>query len=72
MVGVLSAREAAAYIGEGLNHFYTLVNAGEIAYILTGPQKATKKFRPADLDRYLLRNRVPDNAERNQRQRKSA
>ncbi len=61
---VMSAREAARYIGEGLNHFYALVNAGEIAYILVGPQKVTKRFRPADLERYLLRNRVPDNAER--------
>lgn len=51
----LNSREAAAYIGRSLNAMFHLVARGEIPCVRRG---RSLRFLVADLDRWLLQDRV--------------
>lgn len=60
---VLSFIDACKYLGISRMTMYRLIKSRQIAYSKIGTGRGTYRFRKADLDAYLERNRVEAHAE---------
>lgn len=58
---VMTAQEAARYIGVRLSHLYRLTMQKEIPYYK--PRGKVMYFKRAELDNWVLSKRIPTNAE---------